>query len=491
MANKGHFVDRNLDIPTAGLSTIGLDGEGDVAECLSIKNPADLAESFVRAKCKEKLSKSQSSPSALVMPSCSIRDLMTSELQKSLFVSFKEKLYEELYFKKAKLGNAKETHSKPESVTNFSQTFGRAANPTHGSNSLYTTIMPPKSPKEVNQEYQKFHDKYIISHNHYFPSEQVNRGYSKPFDSKNPCGEIQGIDNFGHHVKSCLEEGENHLKVIGKAQVEFMNRTEAPLGSKFKKYPYEVPDITFGIPLRSNGDVKMLLNNSVDSDKTNRLLDAISYLNKNRQRLRKRLDFDMQNFLSLLERNDKDKTGYLPLRRILEIIAYFHFQLDAQKIRDALSHFKMIVDEGCATERVNYMDFIRLLSIQEPLPEIGNLASASEVHDMNTTYRLLCDDYHKKPKDTGKPKDNQQLEEDTTSMKDLINPDFTILRGLNQSDFTRLRPKAEIERIFGKLVTKDKFELIWQSLMVEHNDQNEMASVNQFRSSMLNEIKTK
>ncbi|XP_016977396.1 uncharacterized protein LOC108043285 [Drosophila rhopaloa] len=481
MANRGHFIDRNVDIRAAGVSTIGLHEEGDVRDCLIVNNAEELAESAVRAKCQQDRSKSNSLPAMSVIPSNSLRDLLTSELQKSRFMSFKEKFYEEMYFKEPNLGQIKPTYSKPDNVTNSSQTFGRPSNATP-SESLYTIIFPPKSTDQVNKEYQEFHDKHIISHNHYFPSEQINRKYTQPFDRKSPCGYIHSTGDFGLNVKRCLEEGENHLKVIGKSQVDFMNRTEAPLGTKFKKYPCEVPDITFGVPLRSSGDVKMLLNNIVPCEKSNRLIDAISYLNKKRQSLRKCLDF--YELISMLERSDH-QTGYLPLSRILEIIGNFHIRLDSQKMCVALSHFHMIIDEGCSTERVNYADFCRLLSIQEPLPKTGNLDTVSVASCLDTTYRLLCADRHKKPKEVDVIK-NQQFEEDKTCVKDLVSPELAILRGLKTSDFSRLRPKVEIERIFRRLVPMDKFEDIWHRLMVEHRDQSEMASVSQFHTEMRN-----
>jgi len=171
MANKGHFIDRNTNIPTAGLSTVGLDGEGDVKTCLSISNPEEFAESLVKAKCPQNKEKF---PALSVIPSSSIRDLLTSELQKSRFMSFKEKFYEEMYFKKPNVGKVKQSLSKPDSVTNLSQTFGSPSS-LAPSESLYTVVMPTKSTEQVNREYEAFHDKYIISHNHYFPSEQINR----------------------------------------------------------------------------------------------------------------------------------------------------------------------------------------------------------------------------------------------------------------------------------------------------------------------------
>ncbi|XP_017133953.1 EF-hand domain-containing family member B [Drosophila elegans] len=480
MANKGHFVDRNADIPTAGLSTIGLDGEGDVRECLIINNTEELAENVVRAKCQLERNTWNSLPAGSVIPTSSLGELLTSELQKSRFVSFKEKFYEEMYHKKANLAQAKPTFSKPDSVTNLSQTFGRPSNLTP-SESLYSIILPPKSPEQVNREYQEFHDKYIISHNRYFPSEQINRKYSQSFDRNSPCGDFHSLGDFGLKVKRCLEEGGNHLKVIGKSQMDFMNRTEAPLGKKLNRYSCAVPDITFGQPLRSNGDVKMLLHNIVPCDKSNQLLDAISYLNRKRHSLRKSLDF--HGLISMLERSDNNKSGYLPLSRIVEIIGNLHIRLDSQLIRVALSHFHMIIDEGCATERVNYSDFCRLLSIQEPLPKTGNLNPISDASCLDTTYRLLCSDRHKRANEDPVI-GSQHFEEDRTRVKDLVAPDLAILCGLKPSDFTRLRPKSEIERIFRRLVPTEKFEDIWQTLMAGHKDQNNTASVRQFHIEM-------
>jgi len=108
---------------------------------------------------------------------------------------------------------------------------------------------------------------------------------------------------------------------------------------------------------------------------------------------------------------------------------------------------------------------------------------------METTYRLLCDDRNKKRKNDPIVI-NQKFTEDKTCVKDLVTPDISILRGLNSSDFSRLRPKVEIERIFRSLLPRDKFEAIWQNLMIEHRDQNDMVSVIQFRTEMHNKIET-
>jgi len=79
---------------------------------------------------------------------------------------------------------------------------------------------------------------------------------------------------------------------------------------------------------------------------------------------------------------------------------------------------------------------------------------------------------------------------DDTRVGDVINPEFSTLCGLWPSDFKALRSKDEIERIFKDIVSKEDFQTIWLSLMDEQKDQNEMASVAQFRAQMKKNIES-
>ncbi|XP_017090043.2 EF-hand domain-containing family member B [Drosophila bipectinata] len=483
MANVGHFTDRNKDIRAAGLSSSGLIGNG-AKDCLIFNHSEELAEHLVRADCAQKHPRPEG-PRTPIKPDSSLKDLLTSELRKSRFVSFKEKFYEELYFKKPIVGEVKPAYTKPDSVTNLSQTFGRPSNST---DSLYSLIMPVKSAEEVNREYGEFHDKHIVSHNHYFPAEQIRRNYKKPFDPSDIFGDCHQALDTGLNVKHCLVEGENHLKVIGKAQVDFMNRTEAPLGKKFKSYPSEVPDMVFGRPNQSNGSVKMLIDNVVPCESANFLMAAIRYLKTLRQGLRKRSDFHMRILYTALERQDLDQTGQLPLDRILETLQKFNVRVDARKFRILISHFRMFVDEGCATERLSYEDFCRLLSIQDPLPQgacLSTLANGNSLKD--TTYRLLCADRHKTPNPVRvNVTTPEKLEAGNTHVKDLIAPEVGTLRGLGPMDFECLRSKSQIQQIFRSLISEETFQVVWQQLMAKEQDQekDQVASVNQFRDQM-------
>ncbi|XP_017021150.3 EF-hand domain-containing family member B [Drosophila kikkawai] len=473
--HKSQVIDRNADIPTAGVSTQGVKGGKAMRNCLDIAHPEELAESLVRANSCGQSSAKFYIPDGPVIPVNSIQDLLTVELQKSRFASFKEEFFEELYFKRAKVGEVQPAFSKPESVTNMSRTFGCPSSLTP-TTSLYALVMPPKTPEQVSKEFKEFHEQRIVSHNHYFPAEQINRKYSKSFDRHNPCGEIKKIGDHGLKVKNCLTEGENHVKVIGKAQVDFMERTVAPLGKKIKKYLYEVPDITFGVIPPSTGDVKTVIYNIVANGRTDRLMDALSHLNAQRIRLRERDDIHLPRLVAIMERSDPELTGLLPIARLVEILRSYRISLETQKIRIVMSHYQMIVDEGLCSERVKYREFCKLLSSKEPLPSMGSVSTYADVGSLDTTYRLFCADLQNQQKVSR----GHKVEKDRTGMKELLSPETDALGGLQASDFTQLRPKKEIEQVFRNLIAKEEFEVIWQSLMAKKQDQEGLASVTQF-----------
>ncbi|KAH8301258.1 hypothetical protein KR018_009681 [Drosophila ironensis] len=481
MANVGHFTDRNKDIRAAGLNSVGFVGDG-AKDCMSIIHPEEMASNIIRADCAKKQTR-QCRPRTPIKHPSTLGDLFTSELQKSRFVSFKEKFYEELYFKKGRVGEVMPANSKPDSVTNWSQTFGKTSD---GEGSLYSIIMPEKSAEEVNREYVDGHRNHIVSHNHYFPAEQIDRHYAKPYDRTNAYGDFQEATDSGLNVKRCLVQGEDRLIVIGKVLLDFKKRTVAPLGKKFKKYPYEVPDIVFGRTYQSDGSVKMLIDNVIPSESTDRLMSAIGHLNSLRLTLSRRTDFHMYILLSALRRKDKESTGHLPFERIMQVLRNSYIRIDSHKIRTALSHFRLIVDECCETERVNYEDFCRLLSIHEPMPSLGNDTVLSNNDcSKDTTYRLLCADRNKPLKpERVYVVPSEHHDDINTHIKDLVTPDVATVRGLGSSDFECLRPKSDIERIFRAIIPKESFEMVWQLLMEKHQDQDQVASVNQFRDQI-------
>lgn len=171
--NIGRFKDRNADIRAAGVRS-AVDDENSASKCMTISHIEEVADHLIRTDCRRKQLRNagllwRESP---CLPTVSVPELMAIEKSKSRFTVFKEKFSEEMYLKQAKLGEVKPTGSKPDNVTNLSCTFGRE---TRSKERLYDMVLPPKPAEQVNREFAKFHDKYVISHNHYFPSEQVNR----------------------------------------------------------------------------------------------------------------------------------------------------------------------------------------------------------------------------------------------------------------------------------------------------------------------------
>ncbi|XP_016983441.2 EF-hand domain-containing family member B [Drosophila rhopaloa] len=487
MANVGRYIERNPDMRAAGLTSFEKSG-GELygsKECFMIVNLEEEAENRIRALCRLHKAKPYGKRTPKI-PTDKMGDIFSNQ-DKGLFAEFQEKFRENMFFKKPLLGQATESNSKPDSVTNLSRTFGQASDPEE---SLYSVVMPPKSAEQVNREYGEFHDKHIISHNHYFPSEQINRRYSSHFNRLNTFGMPFYVDHTGIKVKRCLHEGEEHLIIVKKPQMDLDDRTKGPLGKKYKWYPYQIPEnMTFGRTMPREADMRSLLENTSPSILSEKLASAISHLNMLRKMLQERDDFNMNQVIVALEKKDKEGNRQLPLTEIIHVMRKLNIPADAEKIRTAVSHFRLIVDEGCCSERVKYEDLCHLLSILKSLPMIGSISPMPKaIYNQDTAYRQLCADLLKKPPEGPNfihtHKSPVQKDLDDTHVKDVLNPDLPTLCGLWPSDFNVMRCRDEIERIFQSIVSKDDFERIWFSLTAEQKDQNEMASVAQFRAEM-------
>ncbi|XP_022218286.2 uncharacterized protein LOC111071319 [Drosophila obscura] len=489
MSNIGRFVDRNADIRAAGLA-ISYEDIVSAQDCLSFTHAAELGEQMMRQECRRSVAKPQG-PRTPILPNNNVDQIFSTAGEMSRFLSFRMKLYEDLYSKQSPLGSARPAHSKPESVTNDSQTFGCVSTT---SETLYSIMLPPKSAEQVNKEYNEFHDKRIVSHNHYFPSEKINRNYTHPFDRRNTFGQYLGVDANGSLVKRCLKLNDGPDVIIRKPHQDFMERHCGPLGKKYK-YPYEVPeDLIHGVTYPFECDTRMLFENISPCVNTDQLRDALKYFIIWRRGLHhNRPEFHMYDLILLLEMSDKEHTGQLPLSKIIDVLHRLQVRVDAQKMRTALGHFpQMIIDRGCATERVDYDKFCRLIGQQLPMPMTdSSMSFPAKLYSMDTTYGIFCADRKKKPAEGRGEKKKfltpQELDIKNTRAKDLIAPEPGTVYGLGPSDFNSARPKDQMERIFMNVITKDIFERVWQSLMAEHKDPHEMASVNQFRT-VLNRV---
>ncbi|EDW19310.1 EF-hand domain-containing family member B [Drosophila mojavensis] len=489
MANTGRFKDRSPDIRPAGLASV-LEPDNSTGTCMTISHIEELAEHLIRQDCKRRQLKNAGLlyAEAPCLPNVSVPELMAMEKSKSRFMMFKEKMSEDMYLKQAKLGEVMPTGSKPDHINNLNTTFGCETNSSGG---VYDIILPRKPAEQVNREYGKFHDKYILSHNHYFPSEQINRRYKAPFDRRLTYGAAYNVDVTGKMVKRCMQQCAGNVIIISKEQMDFIDRTYPRLGKKLKKYPYSVPQhVTFGRPSPPDlCDGKMLIEDISPCQSNKHLIDALGHLNMWRHKLQLRADFQMFDLISVLEHSDKEQTRHLPLKKIFEVMHKMHLYIDIYKMRTTLSHFKMILDENCPNERVNYDTFCQLLNIQHPLPTMGNISMMPpNVYNKDTTYRLLCADLGKTPVEAAPllKKSPKKTDDDNTRVKDLLTPDIATLYGLLPSDFQMLRPRDHLEEIFKDIVSEADFETIWQQLMNTHKDQDGLVSIVQFRDVMDN-----
>ncbi|XP_020804651.1 uncharacterized protein LOC110181277 [Drosophila serrata] len=489
MANLGHYTDRNPDIRAAGISTLtNPEDNFGAKDCLVSLDIGEQAEHLILAHCRQQKPKSYARTPK--HPKSNMDDHFGENLQKGPFENIQEKSRENYFIRRPVLSQAMETYSIPENVNNWSQTFGISSIP---EDSVYSVIMPPKTVEQVNREYAEYHNQHIISHNHYFPSEQINRRYTDSFNRFDTFGVPTNTDPSGIKVKNCLNESEEHLKIIKKPKKDLDNRTKAPLGKKFLWYPYKFPkNMTFGKMSQPEFGVQSLMEYTSPSSRTAKMTAAISHINHLRNILQHRDDFNMNQLITALDKKDTEGTRQLPLAQIIQIMRKMNIPGNFEKLRIAASHFGLFVDENCCEERVKYEGLCDILSVLKPLPTIGSISPEPEtVYNKFTTYRLLCADLAKKPEEglvSHIPHAHiSPIKEDinNTHVKDIIRPDPPMLCGIWPSDFRKARGKVEMERIFQGFVSEDDFARIWQALMEKQPDAKDMASVQDFRAEMI------
>lgn len=172
MSNKGKFIDRSPGTRAAG-KVVELDES--VEENLKIFPLVEQAENIMKRKCREELQQKRRDGKLGFrqnIPTETVPELMTPELKKSRFLVFREKFMEGMFFPKVELGKAFNVGSKPPHFTNTSTTYGKKIERSEG---CYELIFPKKTAEQVNREFIDWHEKKIISHNHYLPAEQINR----------------------------------------------------------------------------------------------------------------------------------------------------------------------------------------------------------------------------------------------------------------------------------------------------------------------------
>uniref|UniRef100_A0A1A9WEY7 EF-hand domain-containing protein n=1 Tax=Glossina brevipalpis TaxID=37001 RepID=A0A1A9WEY7_9MUSC len=316
MAYKGKYIDRSPNIRAGGKVIVP---DAFVADSMKFYSHEEMGACIMRNKnCNDVVKEKMRGENVAFLPCApddSVKGILTPELSKTRWTSLREKFMEENSFKKHELGKAVPANSKPKEFTNENRTYGMK---TLRSESIYDLIFPKKTVNEVNFEYMNFHDKYVISHNRYFPSEQVNRRYGKNFDKRSTFGAPYNVDISGRMVKKCLQHSTKE-EIIHQAHKKFLNRTRAQVGQRLNRYELDIDlNTTLGKRYVMDAcDARDLLE-EIDPCVEVGTYTAIAYVNMVRHSLFKRSDFQMQDLKTYFRLYDENNTGYLSMHDILQ-----------------------------------------------------------------------------------------------------------------------------------------------------------------------------
>uniref|UniRef100_A0A1B0ABF8 EFHB C-terminal EF-hand domain-containing protein n=1 Tax=Glossina pallidipes TaxID=7398 RepID=A0A1B0ABF8_GLOPL len=455
MAYKGKYIDRHPDIRAAGKIFATDERLGDR---LNMYSDEEMASYAVRYKCKEKAPKHELYPASPFLPVGTMHEIVSPDLKRSRFVSFREKVLEEMYFPKHKLGKPFVVHSKPDTLTNENMTYGM---PVQRSESVKDLLFPSKTAGQVNRDYIEWHDKYLLSHKHYFPSEQINRHYNGKFDKNSTFGILFDVDKTGKMVKKILQKNKCGMETINLVQKKFVERTSPVLAKGIDRFELHLDrNETRGKPCVPDECNARHLTEPLNPCQTDTNLNkALAHVYKLRLNLFKRENFHMQDLIVLLRKHDERGTGYVTMESVWEVMYNLQIHVNVNKLRLAALSFDVVTDQGLPTERLHINKFWKMLDVRYPLPHIE---SVMPFHDnKDTTYRLLCEDYKKPLGSLFISYQSRLNDEDRTRVSDLVCPGIPLQFGLCPSDFEIPRSKEQLRAIFKNLLGQN-FDKIWE-----------------------------
>ncbi|XP_073822220.1 EF-hand domain-containing family member B-like [Musca autumnalis] len=443
----------------------------------------EAAEHILKEKCRKGIQKARENVSLIkpspVLPEGQVHDLLTPESKKSHFIEFREQFSEDMFFKKPKLGKVYPLQTKPDSLTNENFTYGIQS---LKSGNLYDLILPKRSAEEINREYINWHDKYVISHGHYFPAERIHRSYNEHFDPSKTFGICKKMDTSGRMVRECMQQRSSGLIVINEVQKKFNDRTVGQLGNTTKRcdiVQHNLPPIK---PKFNNDsfNVRALLESLESPPQKNAIIEAIGYVKNLRRRLFNHRHFHIDDLKSLLKKYDKHSKGFLDIPTTFKVLRTLQFRTDEALMRHVMIHFKIIQNEGTRNELVNLDLFWKMLHLQYPLPTMPSAEQDLPLNYNNkdTVYRIFCQDRQKASCSSENFNMANHEHKETSAVADCISPNVVVSSGLNKQDFELLRSKEELRQIFRNLL-KDNFEDIWENATSKCNgDDSPKMSVN-------------
>ncbi|XP_072910541.1 EF-hand domain-containing family member B isoform X2 [Hemitrygon akajei] len=258
----------------------------------------------------------------------------------------------------------------PKGLDIYNTTFGKRVTKDTTAREL---VNPPKTRQQVNEESQRGHPLYIVTHNDYNVGEQVDRKYNWSRISKESAFGIETpYFSDGRLAAKSLRwltelQQQKSAKIVSKKVDDFREKTHHQVGKVLDpivdtlKVP---PDHTFGVLLHPDeygiGD---LIYNKIPT-KFNREKDREKgILNTIRQHLKKA---NFQNFRTLLEafkHYDKNGDGKIDREELRDVCLQFNLKLDS-KLMDELFDYCDV--EGVGT--INFLEFANFLNWKDKMP---------------------------------------------------------------------------------------------------------------------------
>lgn len=247
-----------------------------------------------------------------------VKTLLEQQLNKSQFEFFENEMLESIYksTKNKSLGKSRQSTSKPENVTNVSQTFGIKSKMDC---KLYEVILPPISPRSVLWNSQKGHNLYVKTHQHYNPSERIKRPYcSEVF---NPCHTFEKhykVNFTGQGVKNSLNNYCFDDRVISKIQGEL----------KYEK---------------CDQGRKEIVTPKKEMIEKNNLNQEIAYLNSLRVNLKKRKMIFM-NLIKFVKNDNVTNDHLTTIDGLINSLSKQNIFINFLKIKQILDKFEIYQD---------------------------------------------------------------------------------------------------------------------------------------------------
>jgi len=422
----------------------------------------------------------------------------------------------------------------PEHLDRLKTTFGDASS----FDPLPPIVNPRKTREQIEKEAVLGHDLYKITHESFWPGEQINRKYLPSFNPNKIMGMETNVDQRGLGAEKGAEDADLMLRkhrtpIVRFAQADLEDQWKRKLGRPLE--PNRIlkqvgEEFVFGQPPVSDPDtVKMLIHDQLmyppDQDKDfNRFRQIVSVV---RKQLREQKFFRFEELLIAFENEDKKCEGKVhadDIRKILHRFNILH-EMDPKLLNDLLEYcekdacpcasadYNRCIDHVLFHACLNYLYedglfFYEKLPINNQAQEMKGTATqpaswqktayvrSNDVTHLQTTpagdWSTKQMRYYGTPSvryDIEVPKVRRIHDEtnygDQPSVQRTINPSPFGRRAIPDIDLYRARPLSELKTLFscsGVDLTDEQFsQLFHQAAMCDPSGCNQV-SVESFRS---------